>query len=167
MIRLELYGSPVLRTPPPDVKTFDGPLRAQLKRMRKQMRLYDGVGLASTQVGWFRRAFVWAYQGQGGEACNPQLIDISEELDQGEPEGCLSIPGLRASVFRARAVTLKAQRADGEPFEMRAEGFVARIFQHEVDHLDGTLFIDRTRGLERARVNEGLRDFEISRTVRA
>jgi peptide deformylase len=164
-----MYGDPRLRTPPHPIKDdeFDGRLRAQLKGMRKQMRLYNGVGLAATQVNWFKRAFVWRYQNQSGEACNPQLVEVSEELEQGEPEGCLSIPGLRATVFRARAVTLQAQRADGEPFEMRAEGFVARIFQHEVDHLDGKLFIDRTRGLERARINEELRTFEIARTVHA
>jgi peptide deformylase len=160
--RILQIGSPVLRTPPNPVETFDGRLHAQLKIMRKVMHNAPGVGLAANQIGWFQRAFVWEYEGRSGSVCNPQITERDGEEEEGD-ERCLSVGWgrLSAKVFRSAALTLAGQDEHGESFEFHADGFLARIFQHEVDHLDGKIFIDRTRGAERARVNELLREASV------
>ena len=164
MKRIHQIGSPVLRTETPPVKTFDARLGHQLDQMHKVMRQAPGVGLAANQIGWFVRAFVFDDgTGHAGEMLNPEMVWRDEEEVEHKGEGCLSVgyANLRANVFRARRCRVAGQDRMGQPIEVEGEGFLSFILQHEVDHLNGLLFIDRTRGAERARVHEQLRDLSI------
>lgn len=136
-------GEPVLRSKAAPVTTFDAGLRELADEMLETMHEAPGVGLAAPQVGMPIRMFVYDDQdGESGALCNPVITERSVETEFGE-EGCLSIPGLYMEVERHVWITLTAQTLDGTQVERTADGFLARIFQHEIDHLDGILFIDR------------------------
>ncbi|HSM51347.1 MAG TPA: peptide deformylase [Thermoanaerobaculia bacterium] len=148
-------GHPVLRAPagPVPAAAMRGAAFARLvDDMVETMRAADGVGLAAPQVGIGWRLFVYEASGVGSEAI-PLRVAVNPVLEP-EPgdlvddwEGCLSIPDLRGLVPRHPAVRLSALDRHGVPFERRVEGFEARIVQHENDHLDGVLFLDRMRDL--------------------
>jgi peptide deformylase len=126
------------------VERFDADLAVLVKRMLHLMHEAKGVGLAAPQVGVNRRLFVMNPTTQPGDDriyINPVFQD-SDGQEEGE-EGCLSLPGLSVKVVRAKQALLKAQDLEGQSFEQTAEGYVARIWQHEYDHLDGTLLIHR------------------------
>jgi peptide deformylase len=110
--------------------------------MIETMRVEDGVGLAAPQIGVGKRVFVADTEDGPIALVNPEFSKISRKTDKYE-EGCLSIPGKFDIVRRAREVTVKAQTIDGQPVEFQAKGFFARVMQHEMDHLDGILYIDR------------------------
>lgn len=134
---LRLLGQPVLRKECLPVEEIDAPLVHLCHRMMLVMRRVRGLGVAAPQLGTARRLFVWD---DGKVAINPVVAEKSGE--QVGPESCLSMPGLTVQIRRAQSVLLQAVDLDGRGFEVEAEGQEARLFQHEVDHLNGVLTID-------------------------
>jgi peptide deformylase len=143
---LRYYGDPVLRRKADALPAVTPDVRDLIEAMFATMYAEEGVGLAAPQVGRSVRVFVVDVEEEEGARVkqafvNPAIVERSGEM-VGE-EGCLSIPGLRADVKRAARVVVEALDADGKPFRMEAEGLLARALQHEQDHLDGVLFLDR------------------------
>jgi peptide deformylase len=144
LAQIRQYGDPALRLVAREVEEFDDDLRRLVDRMTDLMHDAQGVGLAATQVGVLRRLFVFEPDEEGPRAViNPRLVDVAEvtELDS---EGCLSLQGVRVPVSRPTRVVLEGQDTQGEEVRYELEGYGARIAQHELDHLDGVLIIDRT-----------------------
>jgi peptide deformylase len=137
-------GDPVLRASAVAVERFDASLRAEIERMGQLMEDALGVGLAATQIGVLHRVLVYkAYADDPLTALvNPILEWSSEERETAE-EGCLSIPGVHVEVERAARVRVRAQDPHGRELELEAEGLPARVIQHEMDHLEGVLILDR------------------------
>ncbi len=162
MARLEIrrFGDPILRSPALPVGEFDAHLATLASDMRETMLAAPGVGLAAPQVGVPRRLFTFDSGEEDGAYVNPEVVWRSEETQEGE-EGCLSVPGLYFPVVRAMRVRVTAQLLDGAPVEREAEGFLARIFQHEIDHLDGVLFVDRLDPELRREAMKALREAEL------
>lgn len=134
-------GDEKLRKHCKPVEKFDLRLRILLKDMADTMYKAEGVGLAAPQVGILRRAVVVDVGDGLIELVNPEIIHT--EGEQSGAEGCLSIPGRSGVVTRPNIVTVRAQNRNGEVFEATAEGFLARAFCHEIDHLDGVLYVDK------------------------
>lgn len=137
-------GDEKLRKHAKPVEKFDLRLRLLLKDMADTMYKANGVGLAAPQVGILRRAVVVDVgedEPQLFELVNPEIIAF--EGEQEGPEGCLSVPGRSGIVKRPEKVTIRAQDGRGNPIEITADGFLARAFCHEIDHLDGILYIDK------------------------
>src|SRR5215510_967899 len=154
---IRTLGDPVLREPTKPVDTFDGALRAVSEDMFETMYAAPGVGLAANQVGIGRAFFVYDdREGHTGFVANPELSDLDGE-DTIE-EGCLSIPGPYHDTARAVRVRLRGQDLNGDPVDIAAEGLLARIFQHETDHLRGMLYIDRLDDEGRRDVMRQLRE---------
>ena len=141
--QIRQYGDPVLRMRADDVHEFDGELRSVSERMIQLMHDADGVGLAATQVGILRRFFVCTLDGEDRLLVNPTVTSSGKDSEADE-EGCLSLGSVRVAVERATKVTLEAQDVDGNPVRLELEGYPARVVQHELDHLDGKLIVDRT-----------------------
>jgi peptide deformylase len=137
------YGDPVLRMRANEVEAFDEELTQLSERMITVMHDADGVGLAATQVGILRRVFVFHDEGEDRVVVNPRLTITSGEKEVDE-EGCLSLGPVRMPVERAVEVTLEGCDVHGEVLHLELEGLPARVVQHELDHLDGRLIIDRT-----------------------
>ncbi len=145
LAQIRQYPDRVLRLRAREVETFDDDLRRLVERMTALMRDANGVGLAATQVGVLRRVFVFA-SGEDAEVravVNPQLMAESDERET-DTEGCLSIVGVLLPVERASAVTLTGTDPTGAELRLELEGHAARVAQHELDHLDGVLILDRT-----------------------
>ena len=138
---IRLFGDPVLRTKADLVQVFDAELRRLVKDLTETMLDAPGVGLAAPQIGVSLRVFTYHVDDQVGHLINPSL-DLSEEEENGE-EGCLSFPGLVYPVNRAFGVVAKGFNMHGEPVTLEGTGHLARCVQHETDHLDGVLFIDK------------------------
>jgi len=154
------YGDPVLETPTKLVEVFDEEFRNLVADMFESMYAASGVGLAAPQIGISRRVTVIdVTSGKNPEAklvcVNPQIIHA--EGEQREEEGCLSLPGFRGYVPRPSYVTIRAQDATGKEFEMRGEGLLARAFCHEIDHLNGVLFINHLSMLKRDMIKRKIR----------
>jgi len=146
------YGDPVLEKPATVIKKFDAELEELAEDMFASMYAAQGVGLAAPQIGKsIRLTVVDVSNGKNPEAkivlVNPEIIHAEGEVR--EEEGCLSIPGFRGYVVRPQFVTVKAQNAKGEPFEIRGENLLARAFCHEIDHLNGILFLQHLSMLKR------------------
>ena len=146
------YGDPILEKPTTPVTKFDGELEQLTEDMFASMYAAQGVGLAAPQIGLgLRLAVVDVTVGKNPEAkivlANPEIVHA--EGEKREEEGCLSIPGFRGYVVRPHFVTIRAQNAKGETFEMRGEDLLARAFCHEIDHLNGILFIQHLSMLKR------------------
>ena len=142
--QIRQYGDPALRLKANDVEEFDDDLRRLVERMVTLMHEAQGVGLAATQVGILRRVFVFEPDDDGPRAVvNPRLLDASDEQETDE-EGCLSLRDVRVPVERPLRITLEGKDPAGEDVRHELEGLPARVVQHEVDHLDGVLIIDRT-----------------------
>lgn len=153
MIReIRLFGDPVLREPAEPVAAVDEDVRALVADLVETMYEADGVGLAAPQVGVGLRVIVVDTREEEGAGAlaliNPRIADASAETDRAE-EGCLSIPGIADIVERPVRVVVEALDPDGEPVRIEADGLSARALQHEVDHLDGVLFLDRLSALKR------------------
>jgi peptide deformylase len=144
---LTLWGNPILDHPSLHVldDEFGDELAELGERMQRVMRNAHGVGLAAPQVGIAKRMFVYDCEGHRGLLANPVIVDRSRDLAE-DDEGCLSIPGFAWLTARAAAVTVEGQDAFGRPVTLGATGYFARCMQHEVDHLDGQLFISRLGG---------------------
>lgn len=137
------YGDPVLRMRANEVEAFDEELTQLADRMIAVMHDADGVGLAATQVGILRRVFVFHDEGEDCVVVNPRLTVTGGETEVDE-EGCLSLGPVRMPVERAVEVTLEGSDVHGGVLHLELEGLPARVVQHELDHLDGRLIIDRT-----------------------
>jgi peptide deformylase len=150
----------VLRQPAREVETFDRSLRGLVRDMTETMYAAPGVGLAAPQVGVSLRLFVFD-DGQTGPLCiaNPELAHAEGTVI--EEEGCLSIPGPYHETSRSSRITCRGLDVKGRPLELTGEGLLARIFQHETDHLDGMLFIDRLDDAGRKAVLAELRRIEL------
>jgi peptide deformylase len=140
---IRTFGDPVLKTRAAPVETFDDSLARLTQEMLATMRENDGVGLAANQVGRLKRVLVASVEDEDYVIVNPVLSDRSETTERGQ-EGCLSIPGINVEVDRPTTVTVTGQDASGEPLRIEAQDMLARVLQHEVDHLDGVLILDRT-----------------------
>jgi peptide deformylase len=138
---IRIFGDPVLRTPAAPVETFDKELRQLVADLTSTMLDAPGVGLAAPQIGVSLRVFTYWVDDELGHLINPDL-DLSDELQDGE-EGCLSLPGLSYDTKRALRVVAKGMNMHGEPVVIEGSDLLARCVQHETDHLDGILFIDR------------------------
>jgi peptide deformylase len=154
------YGAAVLESTTPRVEKFDEELARLCEDMFESMYVAQGVGLAATQIGLSKRlAVIDVSVGKNPEAklvlANPEIIHV--EGDQREEEGCLSLPGFRGNVLRPAYVTVRAQNVTGETYEMRGEGLLARAFCHEIDHLNGILFLQHLSMLKRDLIRRRIR----------
>jgi peptide deformylase len=139
------YGDPVLRAKARPVEVFDDALREEVARMGALMHDSLGIGLAATQVGALRRVLVYRVEHESpiNALVNPEIEWSGREKEWME-EGCLSLPRVHVDVERPVRVRVRAQDAHGEPIVIEAAGLEARVIQHEIDHLDGVLILDRT-----------------------
>ena len=154
------YGAGVLEKPAAPVEKFDEELQKLCADMFESMYAAQGVGLAAPQIGLsLRLAVMDVSSGKNPEAklvaANPEIIHV--EGEQREEEGCLSLPGFRSHVIRPQFVTLRAQDVTGKTYEMRSEGLLARAFFHEIDHLNGVLFIQHLSLLKRDLIRRKVR----------
>jgi len=158
--QLRTIGDPVLRQYARPVAVFDEKLEHLVQLMERVMEEGDGVGLAANQVGVLSRVIVWRLP-EEEDGChifvNPEIMEASESCCT-DREGCLSIPGITVEVTRAEEVVVRAQDLKGQEFSARLSGLAARIVQHEIDHLDGRLVLDRASPEERRRALKELRE---------
>jgi peptide deformylase len=153
------YGDPVLRSRARPVEVFDQALADEVRRMGELMNDALGIGLAATQLGVMHRVLVYRADPDGplGVLVNPEIEWKGEELETLE-EGCLSLPGVAVDVERPVHVRVRAVDEHGEPLLVEASGLEARVIQHEVDHLDGVLILDRTSRDQRKQAMKNLRE---------
>jgi len=157
LAQIRQYPDSVLRMKAPPVETFDGDLKRLVTRLGELMKDANGVGLAATQVGVLRRVFVFARdEGEVAVLVNPEIVRRGDEADVDE-EGCLSIQGVTMPVERVTSVRIEGRDASGEEVAYDLEGTPARIVQHELDHLDGTMILDRTTPEARRKALAALR----------
>jgi peptide deformylase len=143
MLDIYTIGAEVLRQKALPIERFDEELASLVETMFETMKLGKGVGLAATQVGLTKRLFVVHIDGDKPRVfINPEIIETSVDLSNFE-EGCLSIPGVYAELDRPAEIGIQAMNERGRRFSIGATGFLARVIQHELDHLDGVLFTDR------------------------
>jgi len=155
---IRLFGDPVLVSPATPVTDFDKELRTLVKDLIDTMKNAPGAGLAAPQIGVPLRVFVWDVDDEVGHLVNPSL-DLSEEMQEGE-EGCLSFPELSYETPRAFRAVAKGFNMHGEPIIVEGTQLLARALQHETDHLDGVLFIDRLSNENRKIAMKEIRDSE-------
>ena len=153
------YGDPVLRSKARPVEVFDDALRNEVTRMGALMHDSMGIGLAATQVGTLRRVLVYRVEHESpiNALINPELEWTGREKESME-EGCLSLPGVLVDVERPVRVRVRAHDPHGEPILVEASGLEARVIQHEMDHLDGVLILDRTPRDQRKEAMRVLRE---------
>lgn len=155
---IRLFGDPVLRAPAEPVTDFDKELRILVRDLSDTMLDAPGVGLAAPQLGVGLRVFTYWVDEQLGHVVNPTL-DLSDEQEEGE-EGCLSLPGLTFPTKRAVGVVAKGFNMYGEPITLEGTHLLARCVQHETDHLDGVIFIDRLDQEQRKAAMKAIREAE-------
>ena len=172
LLPIRIFGDPVLRQRAVEVTDFDDALRRLADDMLATMRAATGAGLAANQVGVLRRLFTYEWveerggEGQFGALVNPEVVETSEELQEGE-EGCLSFPGLYYPTERPLRARVRAQDVHGEAVEMTGEGMLARIFLHEIDHLNGILFIDHLALHDRKEAMRRIREGDLETAAAA
>lgn len=150
------FGDPVLVTPTAEVIDFDKELRLLVKDLTETMLNAPGAGLAAPQIGVPLRVFVWDVDGELGHLVNPSL-DLSSEMQDGD-EGCLSFPDLVYPTPRSLRAVAKGFNMHGEPIMVEGTELLARALQHETDHLDGILFIDRLNEADRKAAMKEIRE---------
>ena len=155
---IRLFGDPVLRRRAIEVVDFDSELRQLVADLTDTMLDAPGAGLAAPQIGVGLRVFTWYVDGEVGHLINPQL-DLSKELQDG-PEGCLSRPELTYDCIRALSVVASGFNMYGDPVRIEGSELLARAIQHETDHLDGVLFIDRLDDAGRKAAMKEIRESE-------
>jgi len=141
--RVRQYGDTALRMKAREVETFDDDLERLVERMTSLMHEANGVGLAATQVGVLRRVFVFTADGEDRVLVNPRITKSSKESEV-DDEGCLSLRDVLVPVERPTSVTIEGVDTKGDPLKLELEPPASRVVQHELDHLDGVLIIDRT-----------------------
>ena len=157
------FGDPVLRTKARPVEVFDDRLREEIRWMGRLMSEGLGIGLAATQVGAVRRILVYRVQHDSpiNALVNP-VLEWSSKQDEWMEEGCLSLPGVHVDVERPIHVRVRAQDETGETILLEASGLEARVVQHEIDHLDGTLILDRAPRDQRKEAMRAMRERDAS-----
>ena len=155
---IRLFGDPVLRQKAQPVTDFDKELRRLVEDLTDTMLEAPGAGLAAPQIGVGLRVFTWYVDGEVGHLVNPDLT-LSDETQDGD-EGCLSIPGLKFDCRRALAVVARGFNMYGDPVVIEGSELLARAIQHETDHLDGVLFIDRLDEVARKAAMKEIRESE-------
>ena len=155
---IRLFGDPVLTTPAAEVTTFDKELRKLVKDLTDTMMDAPGAGLAAPQLGVSLRVFTYDVDDVIGHLINP-VLDLSEEMQEGD-EGCLSVPDLAFNTRRAMRVVAKGMNEFGEPVVIEGSELLARCVQHETDHLDGIMFIDRLDAETRKEAMRAIREAE-------
>ena len=155
ILPIRSIGDPVLRTRAVEVTVFDDALRRLVADMRETMLDVGGVGLAAPQVGVSLRVFTWAVEGSEGHVVNP-VLEVGEEPQEGG-EGCLSVPGLGFGTPRRNWARVTGVDRDGAPLVVEGTGLLARLLQHESDHLDGRLYVDRLVGQDRKEALRAIR----------
>lgn len=148
ILDIRVLGDPVLRKPTKRVTEITDELRQLIADMFETMYAAEGIGLAAPQVGRAERLAVVDVEGQKFTLINPEMLERTGEIDKAE-EGCLSIPDIYGDVERPFTVTIRAMNENGEVYEATASELLGRCFQHEIDHLDGKLFIDYLSPLKR------------------
>jgi peptide deformylase len=153
------HGDPVLRSRAREVETFDEGLVEEVRRMGQIMHDALGIGLAATQLGVMHRVLVYRIEPEAPVAAlvNP-VVEWSSKAEEPMEEGCLSLPGVLVEVERPVHVRVRARDERGEPVVIEASGLEARVIQHEIDHLDGVLILDRTSRDQRKRAMRALRE---------
>ena len=163
-LQIVKYPDPVLRKKTQEIDPKLPLVQAVAARMIDLMHEASGVGLAAPQVGLPWRMFVTSYSGEPGDEqvfINPVLRDPSREVELVD-EGCLSLPGVRVTMRRPRGITIQATSLEGEPFALASEDFPARVWQHEYDHLEGVLIIDRMSAVDVRANKRAIRELEAS-----
>jgi peptide deformylase len=156
---IRLFGDPVLRTPAEPVRDFDAELRKLVKDLTDTMMDAPGAGLAAPQLGVGLRVFTYFVDDELGHLINPVLGPFSEEMMDGD-EGCLSIPDLAFELKRPEHVVAAGQNMYGDLVTIEGSGYLSRALQHETDHLDGILFVDRLDAKTRKEAMKAIRDAE-------
>jgi len=144
LAQIRQYGDPALRLKAHEVGDFDDDLRRLVDRMIDLMHDAQGVGLAATQVGVLRRLFVFEPDSEGPRAIVNPVVVSRAELTESDEEGCLSLPGVRVPVERATKIVLEGKDPNGDDVRYELDTYGSRVVQHELDHLDGVLILDRT-----------------------
>ena len=157
---IRIYPDPILQVKAADIENIDERIARLAGEMAETMYAAPGVGLAAPQVGVSERLIVVDVRNSKGEKdlitlVNPQIMELGERIV--EEEGCLSVPGIREQVARARRVLIRGYDLNGRERQIEAEGLLAVAFQHEIDHLDGILFIDRISRLKRGIIQRKMR----------
>ena len=160
LLPIRIFGDPVLRERASEVTDFDERLAQLAEDMHETMRAAAGAGLAGNQVGVLKRLFTWDTGDERGTFVNPEIAEVSEEEQEGE-EGCLSFPGLFYPTTRPLRARVTACDVHGEPLEREGEGLLARIMLHEIDHLNGILFIDHLARHDRKEAMRRIRRGEL------
>ena len=158
-LNLKIYGDSVLKQKAGEVKEITKEIREDIDEMKKIMTEEDGAGLAANQVGLLKRIIVIQTEKGPQAFINPRILNKSKETEIGE-EGCLSFPGIRLNIKRAKEVLIEALNIEGEVIRLEAKGLGARVFQHEIDHLDGILFIDRLGFFQKLRIRSRLKQLK-------
>jgi peptide deformylase len=160
VLSIRIIGDPILRTPAAEVTQFGPELEKLVADMTETMIDVQGVGLAAPQVGVGLQVFTYRIDGSEGHVVNP-VLEVGEELQEdSDVEGCLSVPGLGNFLQRSQWARVRGQDVHGNPVEVEGTGLLARCFQHETDHLRGTLYIDRLRGDEKKAAMRAIRSAE-------
>jgi peptide deformylase len=172
-LEIRIFGDPVLRQRAHEVEDFDGRLATLAGNLFDTMRAAEGVGLAANQVGVLKRVFTWelereaddgTVEAMGSAVVNPVLLDSSEEIQDGD-EGCLSFPGLFYPVDRPLRVEVGYQDLGGDDHTVQLEGFLARVWLHEMDHLDGILFIDHLAKHDKTEALKRMREYRTEQDI--
>ena len=154
MREIRVLPDPVLRTPCDEITTVDDRVRSLVEDLVETVDADGRAGLAANQIGVSLRAFSWNVDDEIGYVLNPRIVDLSEETQDGD-EGCLSVPGLWYPTTRAWYARVVGQDLDGNELVVEGTGLMARCLQHECDHLDGKLYLDR---LERSARKKAMRE---------
>ncbi len=145
---IRTYGDPTLRRKAEPIEVIDDEIRDICQLMVEVMIRNNGIGLAAPQVGISKRIFVLDADDELHILINPELVELSEDLEE-KIEGCLSVPGVDAAVSRSARAAVEGLNLLGEPIRLEGEGLVARAIQHEMDHLNGNLFLDQLSAARR------------------
>lgn len=156
ILSIRIIGDPVLRTVAEDVTDFGPDLAKLIDDMMETMADVRGAGLAAPQIGVSKRVFTYDVDGQSGHIINPVIVN-SDDFQPDVPEGCLSVPGLGYNVRRHRWTRITGVDKDGQPVDLEATGTLAKCFQHETDHLNGKLYVDRLDGDDRKTALQAIR----------
>jgi peptide deformylase len=165
LLPIRIFGDPVLKERSREVETYDDALKALAADMLLTMYDAPGVGLAAPQIGRAMRLIVWD-DGENGPQAMVNPVLSGHDGEQVDDEGCLSVPGLYFPVLRAARVHAEGVDLDGKPVTVEGEGLLARILQHETDHIEGTLILDRLTREDRAKAMAEIRDAELGLTSR-
>lgn len=166
ILEIRLFGDPVLRQRAQQITDFDPKLQKLATDMLETMRDAPGVGLAAPQVGVLKRLFTWEVDEHHGAVANPVVTDASDDVVE-DDEGCLSFPGLFYPTPRPLRVEVTWQDLDGEEQQSQLEGFEARVWLHEIDHLNGVLFIDHLAAHDRKAAMKQMRQYRLEQGLDA